>query len=258
MLTENEIRQRLRGTLFGKKIYSLEVIESTNTFARTLSDGEEGTLVIAEEQTAGKGRQGRTWNSEKGKNLTFSVIMKPKNLQRAAGLLPLCAGLAVVEAVKTCTTINAECKWPNDVLIDGKKVCGILCETSTTGIVLGIGINVNQTSFPPELQPRAASLSLQTKREEDRLELLVIILERLEHWYKKLMGESILEIVNTWKAHSTMLGKQVKVSLHNQTISGIAVDLDLSGALLLQRNGIITKIFSGDVHLIPEHKSVCS
>jgi BirA family biotin operon repressor/biotin-[acetyl-CoA-carboxylase] ligase len=215
-----------------------------------LNDGEEGTLVIAEEQTVGKGRQGRTWISEKGKNLTFSVVVKPNNFQEVSGLLPLCAGLAVVEAIQSCTAINAECKWPNDVLIDNKKVCGILCESSKTGIIIGIGINVNQSSFAEELKSQATSLLIEQKKEIDRIGLLVQILERLEHWYKKVIEKHTQEILSTWKAHSTMLGRQVRVLQNNQTISGIAIDLVNDGGLLLQTNDTITKVHSGDVHVI--------
>ena len=129
MLTADELRPYIKTTTFGRKIYAFESIDSTNTFAKSLIEEStaEGSLVIAEEQTAGKGRQGRTWISERGKNLTFSLIVKPKVSSKLLGFLPLCAGVAITEAIFSSSGIAAQCKWPNDVLINGRKVCGILC-----------------------------------------------------------------------------------------------------------------------------------
>lgn len=253
MPTEQDIREHLT-TNFIKKIYAFETLDSTNTLAKSLKDIEHATLIITDEQFAGRGRQGRKWSSEKGKNLTFSIIVKP-NVQRGIlGLLPLSAGLAVAEAIEATASLRAVCKWPNDVLIENKKVCGILCETTSRKeglfVIIGSGINVNQASFPDELSNIATSLSIVMNKEVDRLDLLNAVLERFEHWYNEIVEGNSLQMLQQWKAHSTMLGKPIIVQEGNTTRSGVAVDLTESGELILQTNSTTTKILSGDVHLV--------
>ena len=256
-MTESEIRNHLTTRLFGKTIYAFDSIDSTNTKAKAfaLDGAEEGTLVIAEEQTAGKGRHGRIWLSENGKNLTFSVLLRPVIPVERIGIISLFAGLAVAEAIENAIGIPPECKWPNDVLLNGKKVCGILSETviqqnRLSSIVVGIGINVNQSQFAAEISDTGASLLLATGKTVNRLQLLSLTLERLEYWYHKISSGAFLEIVNRWKLFCTMDGRTISVDRLGHTITGIVRGFAEDGGLLLQVDDKELKFLSGDVTLL--------
>jgi BirA family biotin operon repressor/biotin-[acetyl-CoA-carboxylase] ligase len=217
-----------------------------------VNEVNEGTIVLAEEQSAGRGRFARTWFSEKNRNLTFSILLKPESLNDKLSLLSLLAGVAVVKSINSATGLTATCKWPNDVLLQGKKVCGILSELvkdtdGRTCVIVGIGINVNQTEFPEELQGTATSLSLQTRRTIDRLHLLSVLLEELKNGYEQFQSGEYSAIIQDWKKHCAMLGQQISVQQNDSTLTGIASDIAEDGALLIQsRNGLI-KVYAGDV-----------
>ncbi|MBI3766348.1 MAG: biotin--[acetyl-CoA-carboxylase] ligase [Ignavibacteriales bacterium] len=164
-MLKEEIRLSTQSKIIGKNIHTFDLLDSTNLKAKSLlQEGEEeGTIVIAEEQTAGRGRMGRSWVSERGKNLTFSVVLKPQISPESIGIVSLYGGLAVAEAIQDQSHLHPECKWPNDVLLNGKKCCGILSEAvfkqgSLVGVVMGIGINVNQRVFTRELRATATSV----------------------------------------------------------------------------------------------------
>src|SRR5208283_2326 len=189
-MNEGDIRKHIITQTFGKKIFAFDILDSTNVKAKSLAldDAQEGAIVIAEEQTAGKGRLGRSWSSEKGKNLTFSVIARPRISPQHLGILSLFAGVSVARALTTLTDKTIRCKWPNDVFLNNKKVCGILSESvasekSITAVIIGIGINVNQKKFSPDLQEKATSLALETGRDFHRWQVLAAILKEIENCY---------------------------------------------------------------------------
>ena len=256
-MTEHDIKQHLRTKTFGRHIYCFDSIDSTNTYAKKLvsQDIEEGTLVIAEEQTAGRGRFDRTWHSSSGKNLTFSVIIRPNIIPQRIGILSLYAGLAVTEAVQELSNIPPACKWPNDVLVNGKKLCGILSEavfsgTQISAVIIGIGLNVNQTEFPNALESTATSMTLECSKIFDRFHVLANVLEKLEHLYTFIQTNQLEEILQRWQSHTIMFGKEVTIKQHGQRVNGIAQAIDLNGALIISTNGTENKVVAGDVTIL--------
>ncbi|MBI5214555.1 MAG: biotin--[acetyl-CoA-carboxylase] ligase [Ignavibacteriae bacterium] len=217
-----------------------------------INDVNEGTIVLAEEQTAGRGRFSRSWISQKYMNLTFSLLLKPNYGAEKFGLLSLLSGIAVVRASKSVTGLTTTCKWPNDVLLDGKKVCGILSElvkdsNGTSCVIVGIGINVNQTEFPEELQTTATSLSLHTHTTIDRLHLLSVLFEELKKGYEQFQSGNYSAIIQDWKKNSTMLGQHISVQQNNSTLTGIATDIADDGALVIRTDSGLMKVYAGDV-----------
>jgi BirA family transcriptional regulator, biotin operon repressor / biotin---[acetyl-CoA-carboxylase] ligase len=257
VISEASIQNNLSAHTFGKKIYSFDSIPSTNTFAKSLRDEEasHGTLVISDEQTAGKGRLGRRWDSEKGSNLLFSLVFRPSFDNDKSKILPFVASLAVCDAIEQETGLEPECKWPNDVLVNKKKVCGILMETSVTEgaisrIVLGIGINVNQKSFGQELATTATSLYLQSSGTVDRVGLLQKNLVALERRYDQLARFPVHFLLEEWKQRTTMFGKTISVTNPNTFISARAIGITDEGALVIQSDdGEKRNIFAGDVSI---------
>ncbi|MFQ5571689.1 MAG: biotin--[acetyl-CoA-carboxylase] ligase, partial [Rhodothermales bacterium] len=179
-----DTRALLKTRHFGRSMRSYQAVDSTNTAAlQWASDGApEGSVILANVQTAGRGRQGRSWHSAAGQNLTFSVILRPSLPPARLSLITLGAGVAVAEAVEALTApLSTTIKWPNDVLLEGTKCCGMLLEstldeTGTATVILGIGLNVNQSAFPETLESKATSLLLQTGRHTPRPPLLADLL----------------------------------------------------------------------------------
>jgi BirA family biotin operon repressor/biotin-[acetyl-CoA-carboxylase] ligase len=257
LLDTATLKKNLGGRKFGSKIYSFETIDSTNNCARALAGcwAEEGTLVVAEKQTAGKGRLGRTWLANPYENLTFSIILRPALPPEALNLLPLYAALAVAEAIEHETGLSVECKWPNDLLIGGKKSAGILLEGSLKEdgldfVVIGVGVNVNQTKFPDDISARATSLKMQTGREIDRVRLLREILKMLEIHYAEIMKKGFHTLLPLWLDRTTMLNKEISVTQNGTVVSGIVRGLSPEGALILDEGGKETTLFAGDVTIL--------
>jgi BirA family biotin operon repressor/biotin-[acetyl-CoA-carboxylase] ligase len=259
MFTERELRKGLKTKTFGKKIYTFQTIDSTNNCAKAVANigGPEGIVVIAEEQTAGKGRLGRRWLANPNENLTFSLLLRPSVHAEAIHQLPLYVGIALAEAIEKTTGIRAECKWPNDILLNRKKVAGILVEGSLKErlveyVVVGIGINVNQTVFPADLAGKATSLRLECKREIDRAALFRDILTALEAMYQQGIKNGFGFVVSRWMERSTMINKPIAVSLHGTVMTGIVKGLSREGGLILQANGADHTLFAGDVTILGE------
>jgi BirA family biotin operon repressor/biotin-[acetyl-CoA-carboxylase] ligase len=257
LLDTAALKKKLNGRKFGSKIFTFETIDSTNNCARALAGcwAEEGTLVYAERQTAGKGRLGRSWLANPYENLTFSLILRPILPPEALNLLPLYAAVAVAEAIEHETGLSVECKWPNDLLIGGKKSAGILLEGSLKEagldyVVLGIGVNVNQTSFPDDIAPRATSLKIQAGREVDRILLLRQILKTLETHYTAIMKKGFHNLLPLWLSRTTMVNKEISVTQDGTVISGIVKGLSPEGALILDAGGTEKTLFAGDVTIL--------
>ncbi len=257
MLAEQVLRKGLRTRVFGTKIFAFDSIDSTNNCAKAVAGcgAIEGTVVIAENQTDGKGRHGRLWQANPNENLMFSLVLRPKLSPEALNLLPLCVAVGVAEAIERQTGLKVECKWPNDLLINKKKVAGILIEGSVKKgivehVVVGIGINVNQQAFGNELINKATSLRLESGKELDRPGLFKEVLHSLEKTYHTSAGTAFQSIVPQWLSHTTMINKNISVSLQGNVISGVVKGLSAEGGLILQSNGDEKTVFAGDVTVL--------
>jgi len=253
-LVPDKIRSGLTTEFIGQEIVYYQVIGSTNEVAKELArlGASEGTLVIAEEQTAGKGRLGRSWLAPPGSSLLMSLILHPSLTTPQLPRLTMASSLAVAYAIEETCSLSVHFKWPNDILLRGKKAGGILTETSVSGeildyAVIGIGLNVNLDVHQiPEIAQTATSLSMELCREVSRLELLQALLKSIEREYRLLQeGESPGD---RWEARLNSLGRRVMVDTPWGQESGQAEGVDANGALILRRDdGTKTYITVGDV-----------
>ncbi|HTY37928.1 MAG TPA: biotin--[acetyl-CoA-carboxylase] ligase [Bacteroidota bacterium] len=257
MYSKEELLQGLQTRVIGKKIFVFETIDSTNACARTLGDagGDEGELVIAEFQTSGRGRLGRSWIAEEHTSLLFSILLRPQVQAEMAGLLTLFASAAVARAIERIAASRVECKWPNDLLLGGKKFCGILLENSLQQTALrysivGIGINVNQQTFSPEIADRATSLALHTGGMVDRKAVLQSVLREMDEMYPAIREGDFDFVVKEWTDRCTMFGKHVKVLQHDHVIEGKALRLHQDAGLVLSTPDGPVTVYAGDVTII--------
>lgn len=257
MLTERQLRKGLKTKSFGSKIFTFQTIDSTNNCARAVANigAAEGVVVFAEEQTAGKGRLGRSWKANPGENLTFSLLLRPKVPADAINLLPLYVAVAVAQAIERATGLKVECKWPNDLLVNGKKVAGILIEASLQQnlveyVVIGLGINVNQMQFPPDLLQRATSLKLESSKEIDRVHLFKEILGSLESNYRASLTNGLQSVIPSWLNRAPMINKPITVSQQGTIIAGVVKGLSNDGGIIVQANGTERTLYAGDVTIV--------
>jgi BirA family biotin operon repressor/biotin-[acetyl-CoA-carboxylase] ligase len=228
----------------GHRILHYFKTDSTNRVAMALAarDAPHGTVVVAEEQTAGRGRLGRSWYSEKSSGIYASVILRPALAPSAAPMLTLMAGLSVHAAIGSVAGLSADIRWPNDVLLGGKKVCGILTEMNAEidrlyAVVLGIGINVNHREMPEELRPIATSLRIETGRPVARALLLATLLRELEQHYQLFLREGGGAIAARWSAASSYArGKSVRVLTATGEYQAVTAGLDPRGTLRVRRS----------------------
>ena len=244
-----------------EKIYHYRQIESTNNTLKNLaSEGaSEGTVLIAEEQTQGRGRLGRSWSAPYGKGVYLSILLRPPLEPRQASLFTLLAAAAVAKSVLSILPdLNIGIKWPNDILIDGRKVCGILTELKAEAdllhyIIIGIGINVNfrEKDFPPELTRIATSLFLaNNKREVARQKLAGSLLWEMDRFYRNYLLEGPEVILSAWKKYNLTLGRQVILKTVSDNFVGLAVDLASDGALVIEdEKGNKKRFHAGEVTL---------
>jgi len=257
MIEKETILASLKTKQLGKNIFSFESIDSTNTYAKTLTkiEAPHGTIIIAEDQTSGRGRLQRNWVSQKGKNLLFSIILYPEFSIEKISLLPFVGSLAVADAIEKVTALSPTCKWPNDVLVNNKKICGMLLESSTASstlgkIVFGIGVNVNQEEFDGNLRFKASSLKNESGVEINRVLLLQSILEELENRYEQLSHFPPQQLLNDWKMKALLFGKKITVLESEFSYAATAIDVDEDGSLLIEmEDGRKRNIFAGDVSL---------
>ena len=256
ILTPDMLRQRLKGSLFGKRIHHFFKVDSTNRVALELAHaGEpEGAMVLAEEQTAGRGRAGRTWHSERAVGIYVTLVLRPKLAPVQAPLLTMMAGLSAYTGIQTHSGLVVDLKWPNDLLIRGKKVGGILTEMHAEPgqvrfVIVGIGLNVNQEKFPGELGSVATSLRIESGRPQSRLELLVRLLREFENDYNRFLSEGSGAVIERFmKVSSYAQGKRVRVSNGKDAFTGVTAGLGPEGLLQVQRDGgQVTTVIAGDV-----------
>lgn len=255
-----EIKDGLQTIKFGQVIYEQLEVDSTNKWAKTLAGQQgapEGTLVIAEKQTGGRGRMGRNWSSAPGLGLWFSLILRPQiNMSALAGIMLLTA-VSLAKAIFEVTGIQVQIKWPNDLIYQGRKLVGILAELNgemdwVHYLIVGVGVNVNhtETDFPAELAGIATSLKIICGEDCSRHLILQAFLKEMESAYIQLPGSGIAEATTEYaKSHSATLGKKVKVNMGSgRFLEGEALDLESDGSLLIRESsGEITRVYSGDI-----------
>ncbi|MBM7645265.1 BirA family biotin operon repressor/biotin-[acetyl-CoA-carboxylase] ligase [Scopulibacillus daqui] len=259
-LSEARIRAGLETERLGHRLVCKDELPSTQKEAQHLAEdgAEEGTVVLAEEQTSGRGRLGRQWHSPKGAGIWMSLIIRPDIQINKAPQFTLLTAAAVVKAVKRATGLDCEIKWPNDILYKGKKFVGILTEcqaeaADVKAIIIGIGINVNTDieDFPDELKDIATSLRIEAGKTFDRAEIIQAILKEIESLYKMYMDEGFHFIKLLWESYAISLGKKIYARKTNgDVIYGLAQGIDDEGVLLLRDDdGHIHKIYSADIEL---------
>ncbi|MEX0748298.1 MAG: biotin--[acetyl-CoA-carboxylase] ligase [Rhodothermales bacterium] len=252
----HEAESFLRTDRIGRTIRSFQSVSSTNTLAADWAEegAPDGAVVFAERQTQGRGRHGRSWQALAGLNLTFSIVLRPNLPLELLGMIPIAAGLAVAEALDAfISPISADIKWPNDILVRGRKCGGILLESRWTGsdkvpaVVLGIGVNVNQAEFPAEISDRATSLLLETGRRVARAPLLAAILDRLEKWLDRLVDRDD-EVRSAYRGRMTQLNSHVTLRFPGgDSVCGVGLGIDNSGGIVLESDGTRRVFHSGEV-----------
>jgi BirA family biotin operon repressor/biotin-[acetyl-CoA-carboxylase] ligase len=259
-LLADDLLSRLgRTQVIGRDIRVFEETTSTNDVIEKLArDGvKEGAVVFAESQTKGRGRLGRKWMSPARKGLWFSILLRPEMRPQEATQLTVASATALRRAIKAVTGLSADIKWPNDLLIGGKKVAGILTELSAEvdrvrHVILGVGVDVNLDAdeFPAELRNIATSLRIEAGREISRAELATEILRELDVDYARIGGGKFSTVADEWEGGCTTIGKKVSVQMGVRLIRGCAESLDDDGALLVRtEHGHLERIIGGDVTL---------
>ena len=251
------IEKGLRTKRLGKKIHYLSEVDSTNLYARNLAEegGLEGEVVIAESQSRGKGRLGRSWVSPAKRNLYLSVILRPKLSPLHAPQITLMSAVALAETIQSFIPLPPEIKWPNDILVGGKKVAGILTESSCAAdrlffVILGIGVNVNfpREEMPESIRDTATSLMTLSGALVDRTALALQLIQNLDRCYGDLEGHGFPAMAERWSGFFRLQGKRVKVEMMDQDVQGKAIGIDGDGALILEdETGTRRRIVAGDV-----------
>jgi BirA family transcriptional regulator, biotin operon repressor / biotin---[acetyl-CoA-carboxylase] ligase len=258
-ISPNEIALGLKTAILGQHIHYEETVESTQKIALRLSlEGvPEGTAVISEEQTGGRGRLGRQFYSPKYTGVWMSIILRPTLPPQKAPQLTLITAVAVVQAIEEVTGLNPQIKWPNDILIDGKKVTGILTEMQAESdridsVIIGIGLNVNQEKedYPEELRSIATSLFIESGKKINRAELTRELLLKLEKLYLLYLEEGFYPIKLLWESYAVSIGKTITARMLNGSLRGKAMGITDDGVLLMEDvAGKIHQIYSADIEL---------
>ena len=250
--TIDKVTQKLYTQIIGKKVFHFKEINSTNLYVKKLvKDGiEEGTVVIADIQTRGRGRKNRIWSSLEG-GLWFSILLYPNISPQYGMLITMASSIAVAQGIKDITDLTPEIKWPNDILISKQKVCGILTELESKEkkinyAVVGIGINVNNL-LNDDLQNIATTLKQEVGNHISRIELLKSILKRYDENYHRLISGDYNFIRDLWLQYSNIIGKKIQVKDEKIVETGIVSDIDDNGYLILDTNHGKVRIISGDV-----------
>ncbi|MDQ1145278.1 BirA family biotin operon repressor/biotin-[acetyl-CoA-carboxylase] ligase [Bacillus sp. SORGH_AS 510] len=258
-ITADEIRLGLTTEFIGRNIHYEESVESTQKIAHRLAadDLPEGTVIIAEEQKAGKGRMNRKWHSPKYTGVWMSLILRPNIPLTKAPQLTLLTAVAVVQAIEEMTGLNPEIKWPNDILLNGKKITGILTELQAEAdrihsIIIGIGINVNQKmeDFPEDLRETASSLFIQEGEIVSRAGLIRSFFKHFEKLYLLYLDQGFFPIKVLWESYAVSIGRILRARTLTTTIEGRALGITDEGVLKLEdETGIVHHIYSADIEL---------
>ncbi|HHT9110602.1 MAG TPA: biotin--[acetyl-CoA-carboxylase] ligase [Candidatus Brocadiaceae bacterium] len=258
LLNVEEIKDGLKTKWLGQKIYFYEEVDSTNEVAKreAYKGTDDGSLFVTEQQSCGKGRLGRGWITFPGAGVWMSLLLKPDMLPNKISQITLIGGFVVCKAIRGYTGLDAYIKWPNDIVINGKKICGILTEMSTDTekinyIIHGIGINVNIDFFPEEIAHIATSLYIEGGKNYSRKALLQEILCHFEAYYEQFLKYGSLEnIISEYEQLCINIGKEIQAISGNHILYGKAVGITDSGELLIQKEtGEVIKLNSGEVSL---------
>lgn len=252
------VRPRLRTRRLGKSFFHFYSVDSTNAFAARLLSHDrrvaDGTVIISETQTAGRGRRGRTWHSEPEMGLYASLVLKPEIPAGLAPLLTLACASALHNAVERESRLDVDIKWPNDLLLGKRKIAGILAEIRAEvdrihSLVIGAGLNVNHEAFPPEFAAKAASLRMESGRMHSRTEILIYFLEEFEELLERLQKDGPAAVVTAWTRHSSFAaGRHLKIDDGFRIVEGKTAGLNAFGALRLEiASGAVEEVYSGDV-----------
>jgi BirA family biotin operon repressor/biotin-[acetyl-CoA-carboxylase] ligase len=252
------IRPRLHTRFIGRNIYHFYDVDSTNLFAgRLLAHGRkvpEGTVVLAETQTAGRGRLGRSWHSQREAGIYLSIILFPKTPASLAPLFTLATAVAMHNAVERYTGLDIDIKWPNDLLVGGKKFCGILSEMQAEvdmvkTMIVGVGVNANHDQLPEDIRDRATSLRIASGRIQSRIEIVSEFFETFESIYTDLVSRGPAAVVEQWTRFSSFAnGRRIEINDGVRVIAGVTRGLNPLGALRVERKGgQIDEVYSGDV-----------
>ena len=253
----DELRRGLAVKRLGGNFHYFPELDSTNTYARQLAEdgAREGEIVIAEAQTQGRGRLGRRWQSPPFANLYFSVILRPQLPPAQAPQITLTAAVALAETIASLIAQPATIKWPNDILVHGKKLAGILTEASCDAqrvhyVILGIGVNLNYrvAAMPDEIRAHATSMAELTGQSLHRESFLRRLIQGLDRCYGELEESGFAQLAPRWEAHFGLRGKRVRVKLLDQIVTGRAIGIDKEGALLIEdERGARQRVLAGDV-----------
>jgi BirA family biotin operon repressor/biotin-[acetyl-CoA-carboxylase] ligase len=231
-------------------IVRLDQVDSTQTVAFALAErgAADRTVVVADQQSSGRGRRGRVWQAPARSSLLASILVRPRLPQTLLATLSPMTAVATAEALRRVAPLAARLKWPNDVLVGGRKIAGILLESRSVAssepvLVIGVGVNLGQREFPPELRDRATSVALETGHAVDRDTLLAALLEKFDRWRARLEGEGFAPVRERWKSLSDTIGRHVTVD----GLSGTATDLDVDGALLIDAGEGIRRVIAGEI-----------
>ena len=256
ILNKHEIASRMQTKWAGREVVFLEETGSTNVEARILAERDfpHGTLVVADSQTGGKGRRGRSWHTPKGSSIAMSIMLKPELEAEYASMLTLVQAMAVAKAIEEICGLEAQIKWPNDILVNEKKVCGILTEmnlemTEISSIIIGTGINVNQENFPEEISEIATSLKIEKKRTQSRADLIERICELFEEYFEMFIASKDLSgFLEEYNSHLISMGRVVKVLDPKGEFTGEALGINALGELLVKReSGEVVNVYAGEV-----------
>ncbi len=252
------VQKKLNTVCVGKDIYFFNRVDSTNRVAKEYAGRQlsDGSVVVTEEQTSGRGRMKRAWLSSSGDDITCSIILYPDISADDVFSVTMVSSVAVVRAIEKVCGVSADIKWPNDVYIRGKKVSGVLVEFSQKSgrilwVVAGIGINVNMCiRLYPELRETATSLSAETGKTVSRLNLFTKLLEEFDLLYQMFLKNQADKIISEWKQRNIVLNKNVSIISPEETITGRVVDITRQGTIQLETEESVREIICGDVSLV--------
>lgn len=251
-----ELRSRMRTAWAGKELIYLKTVDSTNNYAKKLAEegAAHGTLVVADDQSSGKGRRGKNWLMPPGTTIAMSLVVRPQMRPERASMLTLIMGMAAARAVADVTGLNAQIKWPNDLVVGGRKLSGTLTEMSTElegihYVVIGTGINANITEFPQELRDIATSLQIELGRPIDRGAVICACMEAFEGYYDRFMQRQDMSLLQEeYQEFLANRDREVRVLEPGGAYSGVARGIDAFGQLLVEReDGSVEKVYAGEV-----------